>query len=84
MENGIALRFARLCDVLAIEELINGYAGERLTLPRTAESIERSENIEVATLVRTADACGHQICTNLRPLRPKKRLLAAVLNGFDA
>jgi amino-acid N-acetyltransferase len=60
MESGIALRPARMCDVIGIEELINGYAAERLMLPRTAESIELAlDDFVVATDVHDhVLACG--------------------------
>lgn len=45
------------------------------------QQIEHSENIEVATLVRIAAACGYQVSISLRPLSPKKRALSAVLTG---
>lgn len=45
------------------------------------QQIERSENIEVATLVRFAAACGYQVRISLRPLAPDKRAFSAVLHG---
>jgi hypothetical protein len=45
------------------------------------QQIEHSENIEVATLVRIAAACGYQVSISLRPLSPKKRAFSAVLAG---
>lgn len=40
IEGSVVLRTARMCDVAGIEALVNGYAAERVMLPRTAESIE--------------------------------------------
>lgn len=48
------------------------------------QQIEHSENIEVATLVRIAAACGYQVSISLQPLSPKKRALSAVLTGVGA
>ncbi len=45
------------------------------------QQIEHSENIEVATLVRFAAACGYQVRISLRPLTPDKRAFSAVLQG---
>ena len=46
------------------------------------QQIERSENIEIATLVRIAAACGYQVSISLRPLSADKRGFAAVLGGI--
>jgi hypothetical protein len=48
------------------------------------QQIEHSENIEVATLVRIAAACGYLVSISLRPLDPKKRALSAVLPAIGA
>jgi hypothetical protein len=45
------------------------------------QQIEHSENIEVATLVRIAAACGYQVGISLRPLSPEKRVFSAVFGG---
>ncbi len=45
------------------------------------QQIERSENIEVATLVRFASACGYDVAITLRPIDAKKRQLTTVLAG---
>lgn len=61
MNNGpVVLRTARMCDVAGIEALINGYAAERVMLPRTAESIELAlDDFIVATDQRgRVLACG--------------------------
>lgn len=43
------------------------------------QQIERSENIEIATLVRIAAACGYEVGISLRPLSAGKRAFATVL-----
>jgi amino-acid N-acetyltransferase len=75
MENSIHLRPARMCDVTGIEELVNGYAAERLMLPRTAESIELAlEDFVVAT-----DAHGHVLaCGALKMYSPSLAEVASV------
>lgn len=75
MESTIALRPARMCDVTAIEELVNGYAAERLMLPRTAESIELAlDDFVVAT-----DAHGHVLaCGALKMYSPSLAEVASV------
>lgn len=75
MQNAITLRPARMCDVVGIEELINGYAAERLMLPRTAESIELSlDDFVVAT-----DAHGHVVaCGALKMYSPSLAEVASV------
>jgi Helix-turn-helix domain len=45
------------------------------------QQIERSENIEVATLVRLAAAAGYEVNITLTPVSPDKRPLSAVLAG---
>ena len=45
------------------------------------QQIEKSENIEVATLVRFASACGYDVAITLRPIDAKKRQLTTVLAG---
>ena len=75
MENSIHLRPARMCDVTGIEELVNGYAAERLMLPRTAESIELAlDDFVVAT-----DAHGHVLaCGALKMYSPSLAEVASV------
>lgn len=60
MIDSITLRAARACDVAGIEALVNGYAAERLMLPRTAESITLAlDDFVVATDARgRVVACG--------------------------
>jgi hypothetical protein len=45
------------------------------------QQIERSENIEVATLVRLAAAAGYEVSITLNPVSPDKRPLSTVLAG---
>ncbi|WP_420130269.1 helix-turn-helix domain-containing protein [Longimicrobium sp.] len=45
------------------------------------QQIERSENIEVATLVRLAAAAGYEVSITLNPVAEGKRPLSAVLAG---
>ena len=45
------------------------------------QQIEHSENIEIATLVRVAAACGYQVGISLEPLRPGLRAFTTVLRG---
>ena len=75
MESAIVLRSARMCDVAGIEELVNGYAAERLMLPRTAESIELTlDDFVVAT-----DAHGHVLaCGALKMYSPSLAEVASV------
>ena len=75
MHDPITLRPARMCDVAEIEELVNGYAAERLMLPRTAESIELSlDDFVVAT-----DAHGHVLaCGALKMYSPSLAEVASV------
>jgi amino-acid N-acetyltransferase len=71
----IVLRSARMCDVAGIEALVNGYAAERLMLPRTAESIELAlDDFVVAT-----DAHGHVLaCGALKMYSPSLAEVASV------
>ena len=43
------------------------------------QQIEQSDNIEVATLVRVAAACGYQVGISLKPLHPGMRAFSTVL-----
>ncbi|HEX5868884.1 MAG TPA: helix-turn-helix domain-containing protein [Longimicrobium sp.] len=45
------------------------------------QQIERSENIEVATLVRLAAAAGYEVNITLNPVGRGRRPLSAVLTG---
>lgn len=45
------------------------------------QQIERSENIEIATLVRVAAACGYQVGISLQPIKPGLRAFSTVLQG---
>lgn len=45
------------------------------------QQIEQSDNIEIATLVRVAAACGYQVGISLEPLRPGMRAFSTVLLG---
>lgn len=45
------------------------------------QQIEQSDNIEIATLVRMAAACGYQVGISLEPLRPGMRAFSTVLQG---
>ena len=45
------------------------------------QQIEQSDNIEIATLVRVAAACGYQVGISLEPLRPGMRAFTTVLQG---
>ena len=47
------------------------------------QQIERSDNIEIATLVRVAAACGYQVGISLEPLNPGMRAFSAVLQGAN-
>ena len=75
MESTVVLRSARMCDVTGIEELVNGYAAERVMLPRTAESIELAlDDFVVAT-----DAHGHVLaCGALKMYSPSLGEVASV------
>jgi amino-acid N-acetyltransferase len=75
MENAIVLRPARMCDVTGIEELVNGYAAERLMLPRTAESIE----LALDDFMVVTDAHGHVLaCGALKMYSPSLAEVASV------
>ncbi len=75
MQSAITLRPARMCDVAGIEELINGYAAERLMLPRTAESIE----LALDDFVVVTDAHGHVLaCGALKMYSPSLAEVASV------
>ena len=45
------------------------------------QQIEQSDNIEIATLVRVAAACGYQVGISLEPLSPGMRAFSTVLRG---
>lgn len=45
------------------------------------QQIEHSDNIEIATLVRVAAACGYQVGISLEPLNPGMRAFSTVLQG---
>ena len=45
------------------------------------QQIEQSDNIEIATLVRVAAACGYQVGLSLEPLHPGMRAFSTVLPG---
>lgn len=45
------------------------------------QQIEHSDNIEIATLVRVAAACGYQVGISLEPLRPGMRAFSTFLPG---
>lgn len=45
------------------------------------QQIEQSDNIEIATLVRVAAACGYQVGISLEPLHPGMRAFSTVLPG---
>ena len=45
------------------------------------QQIERSDNIEIATLVRVAAACGYRVGISLEPLSPGMRAFSTVLPG---
>ncbi len=54
--------------------------GEEVGVTRARiQQLEQSTNIEIATFVRVAEACGYQVSLNLRPVRPDRRPLSAVL-----
>lgn len=48
------------------------------------QQIERSDNIEIATLVRFAAACGYVVGISLRPVGEGRRSLTALLGGTNA
>jgi DNA-binding phage protein len=45
------------------------------------QQIEQRDNIEIATLVRVAAACGYQVGISLEPLHPGMRAFSTVLPG---
>ena len=45
------------------------------------QQIEQSDNIEIATLVRVAAACGYRVGISLEPLTPGMRAFSTVLQG---
>lgn len=45
------------------------------------QQIEQSDNIEIATLVRVAAACGYQVTISLEPISPGMRAFSTVLQG---
>ncbi len=45
------------------------------------QQLERSANIEIATFVRVAGACGYQVSLSLRPVREGLPQLSAVLGA---
>lgn len=45
------------------------------------QQIEQAGNIEIATLVRVAAACGYQVGISLEPLLPGLRAFATILQG---
>jgi hypothetical protein len=47
------------------------------------QQVEQSDNIEIATLVRVAAACGYQVGISLEPLGPGMRAFSVVLQGPD-
>lgn len=54
--------------------------GEEVGVTRARiQQLEQSTNIEIATFVRVAEACGYQVSLNLRPVQPDRRPLSAVL-----
>ena len=75
MDRSVVLRTARMCDIPGIESLINGYAAERIMLPRNAESIELAlDDFVVAT-----DAHGHVLaCGALKMYSPSLGEVASV------
>lgn len=59
--------------------------GEKVGVTRARiQQLERSTNIEIATFVRVAKACGYEVSVRLRPLRPGLPPLSAVLGAPDA
>ena len=59
--------------------------GEKVGVTRARiQQLERSTNIEIATFVRVAKACGYEVSVHLRPLRSDLSPLSAVLGGSDA
>ena len=59
--------------------------GEKVGVTRARiQQLERSTNIEIATFVRVAKACGYEVSVHLRPLHADLSPLSAVLGGSDA
>ena len=59
--------------------------GEKVGVTRARiQQLERSTNIEIATFVRVAKACGYEVSVHLRPLRSGFPPLSAVLGAPDA
>ena len=59
--------------------------GEKVGVTRARiQQLERSTNIEIATFVRVAKACGYEVSVHLRPLHSDLSPLSAVLGGSDA
>ena len=59
--------------------------GEKVGVTRARiQQLERSTNIEIATFVRVAKACGYEVSVHLRPLRSDLSPLSAVLGAPDA
>jgi DNA-binding phage protein len=59
--------------------------GEKVGVTRARiQQLERSTNIEIATFVRVAKACGYEVSVHLRPQHSDLPPLSAVLGGSDA
>ncbi len=59
--------------------------GEKVGVTRARiQQLERSTNIEIATFVRVAKACGYEVSVHLRPLRPGLPTISAVLGAPGA
>jgi DNA-binding phage protein len=59
--------------------------GEKVGVTRARiQQLERSTNIEIATFVRVAKACGYEVSVHLRPLHSDLSPLSAVLGAPDA
>ena len=59
--------------------------GEKVGVTRARiQQLERSTNIEIATFVRVAKACGYEVSVHLRPLHSDLSPLSAVLSAPDA
>jgi hypothetical protein len=59
--------------------------GEKVGVTRARiQQLERSTNIEIATFVRVAKACGYEVSVHLRPLRPGLPPISAVLGAPGA
>ncbi len=58
--------------------------GEKVGVTRARiQQLERNSNIEIATFVRVAKACGYEVSVHLRPLRSGLSPLSAVLGAPD-